>query len=265
MKSWFLYSISNKLNGKMYIGISSRPEKRKNQHFFAKKSGTRSKIKNAIDKYGHENFEFKILVEGSKSYIADLEVKAISLYKTRKQEFGYNLKPGGETGAGYTMPFTTKDKFQFVSGFWFPNVRTALIKIGIDKSTLLRRRKEGVLGEVVQSNLKKDWKHVPVYLGGYWWPDIFVASKNLNSSIEALKNRIKKNSVEQSFNVRDQSGDKNHMSGLEQKDYSASKAVIVMNVRYDSIKQATEHTGLSKYIINQRIKQSVEGFSFSQN
>ena len=62
MSAYYLYKITNTLNSKVYVGITKNPVKRKAQHFKNRKSHkTISLIKQAIDKYGEDNFSFEIL------------------------------------------------------------------------------------------------------------------------------------------------------------------------------------------------------------
>lgn len=208
MKSCFLYKITNNLNGKMYIGITQNPKRRLQYHLNGSEWGTSvSYLKRAVNKYGAENFTAEIICEGSREYIADLEVKAIALYETRGKG-GYNIKPGGETGPGYSIYKTVKDKPYFVSGFWFPNIRTATKALNIDKSTFQKRRKDGSLGDVFRKNSKRNWAVEKVYVSGFWWPNIFVAMKALNKTQESLIARIKKGSLEQGSYVKEQTGEK---------------------------------------------------------
>ncbi len=262
MKIYYLYKITNTLNRKIYIGITSDPERRKRQHFNKTPVGTVSILKQAIVKYGSENFSFDVICVGEKDYILDLEVKAIKLYQTQNKEFGYNIKQGGETGQGYSLNFTKKDKAHYVSGFWFPNVRTALDKLNMDSSTFKRRRKEGNLGDTYHKGLKESWEGLKIYVGGFWWKDVFQASDKLLVSVEALKSRIKKGTLEQGYLIRQQSGLNNHMFGIDPSEHPSSKAVLVNGTHYTSIKEATLDTGISKYLIHKYIKENKSGFSY---
>ena len=258
MKPHYLYKITNTVNGKMYLGITSRPKQRFKQHMEGKSSLL---LKSAVAKYGIDAFIFEVLVVGEKEYIADLERKAISLYETQKRDKGYNIKPGGETGlAGYSLKYTSKDKWQYASGFWFPNPRTAFTSLGIDPATFKRRRKEGVLGDIVISNLKGTWEGARVYVGGFWWSSVFEASENLQVSKEALKQRIKRGTLEQCCVVREQSGSNNHMFGIPADKHPSSKRISVDGVLYGTIKEASAMTGLSKYILTKRVKAGDNAF-----
>jgi predicted GIY-YIG superfamily endonuclease len=58
---WYLYTISNQLNGEQYIGISSNPARPWVEH----KSGYGSElVSQAIKKYRRENLSFDVLYGG---------------------------------------------------------------------------------------------------------------------------------------------------------------------------------------------------------
>jgi group I intron endonuclease len=91
----YLYKITNKLNGRYYIGVR-RHYKKFDKNYY----GSGTAIRNAIAKYGKENFEVQVL-----SYYPDYE----SVLKAEKEilenhlndPLCYNLKPGGRGGAHF--------------------------------------------------------------------------------------------------------------------------------------------------------------------
>lgn len=93
-----VYKHTNKINGKVYIGITSQsPRKRwdcgrgyqKNDHFWR-----------AIQKYGWDSFDHEIIVEGlSPDEAFSEEQRLIREYGSQNYENGYNLSSGGEGGA----------------------------------------------------------------------------------------------------------------------------------------------------------------------
>jgi group I intron endonuclease len=90
----FLYRITCKINEKQYIGITSMPKIRFSDH-----ARTKSLIGSAMRKYGKDNFEMQILVEGEDSFITDLEPRAILAFQT--------LYPGG-----YNLSLQTQTSFK---------------------------------------------------------------------------------------------------------------------------------------------------------
>jgi group I intron endonuclease len=272
MKNCYLYKIVNQINGKTYIGITSEPTKRKQRHFSKTGHSAFSIIRVAMDKYGRENFSFEILCVGSKEYILDLEIKAIALYRTCEKRFGYNIKPGGQSGRGYSVNGTKRDVPTFVSGFWFPNRRTTVAKLNITVDVYKNRKKRGTLESITQTYQVKSNKgvirliQVPRYVGGFWFPSFNVASVALDKVYSVLVSRYARGDVEEFIPQRrggNQRSDQNHMYGIDPKDHPSSIAVIINNIKYDSIKQATADTGFSKYIINSRIKENHPDFQYA--
>ena len=87
-----IYKITNKLNGKVYIGQSRDIDARWRQHINAKDNYA---IHNAIKKYGKENFSFEVLLECPADMLDVWERDMIALYNCMSPH-GYNLTEGGE-------------------------------------------------------------------------------------------------------------------------------------------------------------------------
>lgn len=97
-RTYTLYMHKNKINNKVYIGITSQKiykrwcggnGYRKNPYFW-----------NAINKYGWDNFEHIILHENLNKKEAEVEeIKAIEQYDSTNPEKGYNISVGGYSGS----------------------------------------------------------------------------------------------------------------------------------------------------------------------
>lgn len=83
----YIYKITNKKNGKSYIGYTKDPERRKHLHFTGKGSKL---VWNAIQKYGIDALEFSIIANAG---LAE-EQSYIELHNTMAPN-GYNLCEGG--------------------------------------------------------------------------------------------------------------------------------------------------------------------------
>ena len=83
-----IYKITNKLNGKVYIGQSRDIDARWRQHINAKDNYA---IHNAIKKYGKENFKFEVLLECPIDMLNVWERDMIALYDCISPN-GYNIK-----------------------------------------------------------------------------------------------------------------------------------------------------------------------------
>ena len=104
-----IYKIQNKLNGKTYIGQTVDYRKRMNGH----KSRSRQVIDKAIDKYGWDNFNKEILINGLSSEEADnWEMYLINEVYNSYKGVGYNCGEGGEGKhwLGKELPQYIKDK-----------------------------------------------------------------------------------------------------------------------------------------------------------
>ena len=86
-----IYKITNKLNGKVYIGQSIDIDTRWRQHINAKDNVL---IHKSIQKYGAENFSFELLLECPADMLDVWERDMIALYDCISPK-GYNLTEGG--------------------------------------------------------------------------------------------------------------------------------------------------------------------------
>jgi len=88
----FIYLTTNKVNGKKYIGMC------KNTHR-EKYIGSGKLLKQAIKKYGKENFDRNILQEcETLAELSECEVYWINFYNAVEDNNFYNLTPGGFGG-----------------------------------------------------------------------------------------------------------------------------------------------------------------------
>ncbi len=88
-----IYKITNKINGKCYIGQSVDIERRLNEH---KNCKVDKPIYRAFKKYGIDNFTFEILEECSQEELNEKEIYYINFYNSTTDGNGYNLEHGGE-------------------------------------------------------------------------------------------------------------------------------------------------------------------------
>lgn len=246
MKQHYLYKITNTVNGKMYIGVTKDPEKRKAQHLNSKPiKGKNFPIRLAVQKYGKENFLFEVICIGDESYIYDLEVKAISLYSTMRN--GYNIKPGGKGGAGSEVPVRVDDVPIYASGFWFPNRRLCMRALNVSASTLHGWKVSGKLGLTVKLD-ERSLTGKPVYVASFWFPDLHSACKALCSTTNNLKHRIKTGQVDQTVN---NPGRK-------------KRKIYVEGVVYESLSEASNSTRYTKKMLRNRVVKDPENFYFIQ-
>lgn len=88
-----IYKITNKLNGKSYIGQSNNIERRIKEHQ-TKGASSRIPLDIAIQKYGKDNFIYEVIEEVLPEQLNERESFWIKYYNT--VETGYNCSEGGD-------------------------------------------------------------------------------------------------------------------------------------------------------------------------
>ena len=90
MRYHYVYKVKNKINGKYYIGVHST-EKLDDGYL-----GSGTAIKNAIAKYGIENFEKEIiefLESAEEKWLAETRYVTLDVVQDKNS---YNMAPGGK-------------------------------------------------------------------------------------------------------------------------------------------------------------------------
>ena len=88
-----IYKITNKINGKIYIGQSKNIFKRWSEHRYEAKNNDKPLYK-AFRKYGIENFTFEIIEICNIEQLNEREIFWTKFYNSYNN--GYNLTPGGD-------------------------------------------------------------------------------------------------------------------------------------------------------------------------
>lgn len=93
-----VYKHTNKINGKVYIGITGQNVERR----WAKGLGYKGMyFYNAIQKYGWDNFDHDIIATNlSEDQAVKMEIDLIAKYESNNRLKGYNVSPGGNWVAG---------------------------------------------------------------------------------------------------------------------------------------------------------------------
>jgi hypothetical protein len=136
---------TNKINGKKYIGQTTRPEKRRIEHLsHSLNKGTTAHFYNSIRKYGWKNFEYTILEEISKNNIEALknalnnrEIFWINYYDSTNKSKGYNFSLGGDSRGIYCRKIQMYSKDgTFIK--MYKNYHEIIEEFGGDASSLYR-------------------------------------------------------------------------------------------------------------------------------
>ena len=108
VKTYCVYSHTNKVNGKIYIGLTSMKPEERWKNGVGYHSGTH--FRSAIDKYGWDNFEHRIIKDGlTEDEASYWEQYYISFYNSTDRRYGYNMSSGGENG-GHPQTEETRKK-----------------------------------------------------------------------------------------------------------------------------------------------------------
>jgi hypothetical protein len=132
----YIYKTTNKINGKIYIGLTTMKEEESKWYF-----GSGDSIKKALEKHGIENFEKEILESGftSKEELAEAEIKWINHFKSTTRGIGYNLSPGGDLNPGYMK----KSIYQYSPDGslikWFPCIDDAVKVLEMKNSDIYKK------------------------------------------------------------------------------------------------------------------------------
>ena len=105
-----IYSILNKVNGKIYIGqtIDSKRRFKEHKSELRRNNHYNPHLQYAWNKYGEDSFEFNILEYCELDKLNDNEIWWISYFDSTNKLKGYNQTTGGEDNKGSANPMYGK-------------------------------------------------------------------------------------------------------------------------------------------------------------
>ncbi|MGF9774798.1 GIY-YIG nuclease family protein [Priestia aryabhattai] len=108
----FIYVITNKINGKKYIGQAKDYRKRRREHRndLKGKRHHNKHLQRAWDKYGENSFTFEVIAVVRCSMLDDAEIHYIAHFNSFEQ--GYNRTTGGDGARGYKHTKESKAKLR---------------------------------------------------------------------------------------------------------------------------------------------------------
>lgn len=97
-----IYSITNIVKNKRYVGKTMHPKQRWNahKHLLTSERHYNRHLSNAVKKYGIDNFKFEILEQFeniNNSQLKEKELSWMDFYKSYEREHGYNLRRDSAT------------------------------------------------------------------------------------------------------------------------------------------------------------------------
>ena len=101
----YIYIILNKINGKFYIGSTCSFERRKKEHINSLNNGVHHSmyLQRAWNKYGMENFDFRIVQVCSKESVRTYEQYWLDSFQSYLPIFGYNMNCKVDSRLGRPM------------------------------------------------------------------------------------------------------------------------------------------------------------------
>lgn len=103
-----IYTITNIVNGKMYVGYTKNFKTRKNSHVnkLDKNKHCNIYLQRAWNEYGKQFFKFEILVECEEDFLPSEENYWCNLLNTHNKIYGYNIEPTNPEGKRSTSEYT---------------------------------------------------------------------------------------------------------------------------------------------------------------
>jgi len=156
-----IYKITNKINGKFYIGQSNNIKRRFQEHLIIKHQQNQS-LKLAIKKYGKENFELSILEKmpnANREKLNEREVYYIQILKPQ-----YNRTLGGSGQKGMYVSKETREKLRQAGKKQWANMteeqKNKIINNNFVRATKGHKVSEKTRQKLREKNLgKKQTKH----------------------------------------------------------------------------------------------------------
>ena len=90
-----IYTITNTVTGKLYLGCSKNVNGREKVHMraLARNKHKNKPLNKDVVKYGIENFLFELLEECEVNHLIAMECYWANMLSARNPKYGYNIKP----------------------------------------------------------------------------------------------------------------------------------------------------------------------------
>lgn len=89
-----IYTITNIINNKIYVGLTVNLYNRKNSHVskIQKLAHENPHLQNAVNQYGASNFKFEVLEYCDEEFLCSQENYWCNMLNVHNREYGYNIK-----------------------------------------------------------------------------------------------------------------------------------------------------------------------------
>jgi len=161
MDNYKVYIHTNKINGKVYIGVTKQDVKKR----WGKGQPYKRSIVfyNAIQKYGWDNFEHKVLFTNlTRQEASNKEKELISFYKSNDNNYGYNIEGGGYTNKEISIE--TRKKQSVNNGkYWLGKKLPQSIKDKISNAKKNTKYGNAIYKSKKVSQYDLDGKYIATY------------------------------------------------------------------------------------------------------
>lgn len=176
MKKYYIYKITNILNGKFYIGKREHIDPNSDKYM-----GSGVLIKAAIKKYGICNFKKQILyIVNSKKELDDLEKQIVNEEFVNRDDT-YNIRYGGDGGFDHINKKPKEERINIIA--YKEKLKNGEIKVGGDKTSFFteesyRKIKEGSKKGIESLKNKSEEEKKIIYKKRYEKRDSINGDKN---------------------------------------------------------------------------------------
>ena len=241
LQGYKLYLVTNKVNGKVYVGLTIGPlENRLKQHFAAARRGRKSAFSNAIMKYGEDAFRIELISTDARTYEELQELEVLEIAKRDAIRNGYNTALGGSIGTSKSITIAGKTYVSYAGAAEAHGVDPVVFALRVSRLKWSPEQAAGLAG--------KDWqgKAISVAVGGKNFESLGEAAKfcgQIPGTVHS-RYRLKGWTIEQAL-------------GIEPPPHRAppsAKRASILGVEYESISKAAVALEVSENALRRHIR-----------
>jgi len=232
------YLITNKVNGKVYVGITTASlQRRWGAHICAANRGGTSAISKAIAKYGIQQFLFEHIASASShDDLLALEQILISQFNSFRGK-GYNQTLGGEGTLGAGNPIT-------VEGVEYPSLAIAAEAYDLRELCVYQRinKLHWTLEQAFGIASPPKMEGTPIEIDGIRFSSVSEAARAFSLPVRKVNVRLWHGwSIDEAFELK------------ERRDTDKRKSITVQGKRFESIAEFADVHGVEKRLVRQRM------------
>lgn len=236
-----LYLVTNKVNDKVYVGLTiGSLASRLKQHFAASRKGRKSAFMNAIRKHGEAVFSIELLSSDAITYDELQEQEVLEISKRDAIRNGYNTAQGGSIGSSKAIT---------IDGKTYQGYAVAAEAFGIDPVVFsLRVSRLKWTPEEAAGIVPRFWqgKSKPITVEGRDFKSFRQAAVHYGQEVPTALSRFRKQgwTIEQALGIEP----------APERTYPSSKSTSILGVEYGSMAGAAGALGISVDALRRHIR-----------